>query len=139
MIGIIIVTHHELGKNCISTAQSLLGKTVESVVSISIDLKVSTKELHDLIADHIHMLNHLEGILLLTDMFGTTASNLCFSFLQKGRTEVVTGINLPILLKAIQLQHNQSISDVAAELENYGKNSIMLANRLIEGNKVSKS
>ncbi len=77
------------------------------------------------------------GILILTDMFGGTPSNLSYSFLEEGRVEVISGVNLPILIKASETRKDLPLDKLAQALEAYGKKSITLASGILKGNKRS--
>jgi len=75
--------------------------------------------------------------LILTDMFGGTPSNLSYSFLEDGRVEVISGVNLPMLLKAVSDRKKKSLAELAEHLEGFGKKSISLASGILKGNKRS--
>jgi PTS system mannose-specific IIA component len=135
MIGIVIVTHSQLGEVLIDTAQFISGSRPESVVSVSIDIKENAEKLRKKIATGIKKVRKAEGVLLLTDMFGGTPSNLSYSFLEDGRVEVLSGVNLPILIKAINSRKRMNLTELAENLETYGKKSISLASGILKGNK----
>ena len=101
MIGIVIVTHSQLGDALINASELILGHKPENVVSVSIDLSENAVDLRKKIAESIKKVNEQEGTIILTDMFGGTPSNLSYSFLEEGRIEVLSGVNLPILVKAV--------------------------------------
>ncbi|MBF0118205.1 MAG: PTS fructose transporter subunit IIA [Desulfobacterales bacterium] len=134
MIGIVIVTHCKLGDALIEAAQFILGKKPENVVAVSINLNDNADKLREKIIIGIKEVNQ-NKILILTDMFGGTPSNLSYSFLEEGRVEVISGVNLPILMKSLGLQGETNLSEVAAKLEIYGKKSISLASGILKGNK----
>jgi len=75
------------------------------------------------------------GVLLLTDMFGGTPSNLSYSFLEDGRIEVISGVNLPMVIKAVNMRQEKSLTELAEFLESFGKKSISLASGILKGNK----
>jgi len=135
MIGIVIVTHRQLGDALIDTAAFILGAPPEAVVSVSVDLKDNAEKLRKKIANGIKQVNQNEGILILTDMFGGTPSNLSYSFLEEGRVEVLSGVNLPILIKATNTRNKMNISELARTLEDAGRKSISLASGILKGNK----
>ena len=137
MIGIIIVTHSRLGEALIEAAQFIIGQKPESVISMSIDLNESAKKLRQKIADGIKNIKKDKGVLILTDMFGGTPSNLSYSFLEEGRIEVLSGVNLPILIKAIDARRKMELDELVKTLETYGKKSITLASGILKGNKSS--
>ncbi len=137
MIGIVVVTHKQLGDALIDAAEFILGARPDGVVSVSININESADKLREKISEGIKNVNMKEGVLILTDMFGGTPSNLSYSFLEEGRTEVISGVNLPILIKAINTRKDMDISKLAQCIETYGKKSISLASSILKGNKRS--
>ena len=135
MIGIVIVTHSQLGDALIDAAEFILGDRPDTMVSVSIDLKENVDKLRKKIAEGIKKVDKKKGVLILTDMFGGTPSNLSYSFLEEGRVEVISGVNLPILIKAVDIQADMELSDLAQHLEAFGKKSISLASGILKGNK----
>ena len=136
MIGIIIVTHRQLGDALIGAAEFIIGSRPEAMESVSIDLSENTDKLRSKIARGIKKVEGQEGILILTDMFGGTPSNLSYSFLEEGHIEVLSGVNLPILIQAASLRDkDMKLDELAAKLEVFGKKSITLASGILKGNK----
>ena len=137
MIGIVIVTHSQLGDALIEAAEFIIGKRPEALVSVSIDLNESAEVLRGKIAAGIKEVKSKEGVLILTDMFGGTPSNLSYSFLEEGQIEVISGVNLPILIQAANTRAKVDLTKLAIKLEAFGKKSISLASSLLKGNKRS--
>ena len=137
MIGIVIVTHCQLGEALIGAAEFIIGRRPESLESVSIDLSENSEKLRDKISQGIKNVKGQEGVLILTDMFGGTPSNLSYSFLEEGRIEVLSGVNLPILIQAASMREKLKLDDLAANLESFGKKSISLASGILKGNKRS--
>ena len=135
MIGILIVTHTQLGDALIEASDFILGERPEAVVAVSIDLKENAEVLRKKIADGIKAVDRKKGVLILTDMFGGTPSNLSYSFLEEGRIEVLSGVNLPIVVKAVNGREKMELSELAQSIESYGKKSISLASGILKGNK----
>ena len=135
MIGVLVVTHCRLADALIEAAEFILGERPEAMVPLSIDLNENADKLRNKIADGIKKLKSDDGILILTDMFGGTPANLSYSFLEEGRIEVISGVNLPILIRAASARKNQDLSELAANLESFGKKSISLASGILKGNK----
>ena len=135
MIGITIVTHRQLGDALIDAAGFILGNKPEAVASVSIDINDKVDALRSDIAKAIKMVQQEEGVLVLTDMFGGTPSNLSYSFLEEGKVEVISGVNLPMLIKAVGSREKMALSDLAVHLETYGKKSISMASGILKGNK----
>jgi PTS system mannose-specific IIA component len=138
MFGIVIVTHGQLGEALIGAAEFILGRRPEAIESISIDLSENAEKLRAKIAQGIKDVQGQAGALILTDMFGGTPSNLSYSFLEEGRIEVLSGVNLPILIQAVNLREkNIELGQLASDLEVFGKKSISLASGILKGNKRS--
>lgn len=135
MIGIVIVTHSQLGDALIEAAEFIIGKRPEALVSVSIDLNESADMLRRKIAEGIKKVKSEDGVLILTDMFGGTPSNLSYSFLEEGQIEVLSGVNLPILIQAANTRTKVNLIKLAVKLEAFGKKSISLASGLLKGNK----
>jgi len=137
MIGIVIVTHCQLGEALIGAAEFIIGSQPESLESVSIDLNENAEKLRNKISQGIKNVKGQEGVLILTDMFGGTPSNLSYSFLEEGRIEVLSGVNLPILIQAVSMRKKMKLDELAANLESFGKKSISLASGILKGNKRS--
>ena len=135
MIGIVIVTHSQLGEELIEAAEFILGSKTANTIAVSIDLKENAEKLREKIDSAIKKVRQPEGVLILTDMFGGTPSNLSYSFLEEGKIEVISGVNLPILIKATSARKENALSDLAVSLEAFGKRSISLASGILKGNK----
>jgi PTS system mannose-specific IIA component len=137
MIGIVIVTHSQLGDALIEATEFIIGKRPEALVSVSIDLNESADVLRAKISKGIKSVSSEDGVLILTDMFGGTPSNLSYSFLEEGHIEVISGVNLPILIQADNIRKEMKLNELAVKLEEFGKKSISLASSILKGNKRS--
>ena len=135
MVGIVIVTHSQLGDALIEAAEFILGSKPEATIAVSVDLKENAEKLRDKIDSAIKKVRQPRGVLILTDMFGGTPSNLSYSFLEEGKVEVISGVNLPILIKATSVRQEKELSELATTLETFGKRSISLASGILKGNK----
>ena len=133
MIGIVVVTHGELGSALIDSTRFIFGSLPDGVIAVSVDLETNPDKLRKSIEAGIKSVDRKNGILLLTDMFGGTPSNLAYSFLEEGHVEVLAGVNLPILIKAIESRPNMKLEELAASLEKYGRQSITLASSVLKG------
>ena len=137
MIGIVIVTHNRLGEALIESAEFIIGSRSKALTAVSIDLNQSAEKLRKKIADAIAKVDKKQGVLILTDMFGGTPSNLGYSFLEEGRVEVLSGVNLPILIQALNSREKMDLAKLGSSLEKFGKKSISLASGILKGNKRS--
>ncbi len=136
MIGIVIVTHAQLGDALIDASAFILGKRPKAIVAVSININENADKLRKKIAEGIKKVRQRQGVLILTDMFGGTPSNLSYSFLEEGRVEVISGVNLPILIKASGRDREEmNLVKLSECVEAFGKKSISLASGILKGNK----
>ncbi|WP_028324838.1 PTS sugar transporter subunit IIA [Desulfatirhabdium butyrativorans] len=135
MIGVLIVTHSNLGAALIEATQFIAGSVPDKLEAVSIDIREDAEMLRKKIAAAIKRLDSREGILILTDMFGGTPSNLSYSFLEEGKVEVISGVNLPMVIRAETLRKDIGLSELAQKIETFGKKSISLASGILKGNK----
>jgi PTS system mannose-specific IIA component len=135
MIGIVVVTHGRLGEALIEASEFILGSRPQGVTPVSIDLNQNVDKLREKVAAGIRKVDQEQGILILTDMFGGTPSNISYSFLEEGRIEVLSGVNLPVLVHALDTRGRAGLSELAAGLEAFGRKSITLASGILKGNK----
>jgi len=135
MIGIVIVTHSQLGQALIEAAEFIIGKKPDNTTAVSININENVDKLRKKIAAGIKAVDQHYGVLILTDMFGGTPSNLSYSFLEEGKIEVISGVNLPIVIKADNSREKQELTKLAVNLEIYGRKSISLASSILKGNK----
>jgi PTS system mannose-specific IIA component len=139
MTGILIVTHANLGAALIDTLEFILGTKQEKLGAISIDIKQDPESLRNKIKRGIKDVYCENGVIILTDMFGGTPSNLAYAFLEEGKVEVISGVNLPILLKAVTSREKMEIKALTAALIEHGKKSISLASDILKGTSRSLS
>lgn len=133
MIGILVVTHAELGKSLIETVEFILNETTQNVLPISIDIREKPDALREKIKKGLKQLKNDRGIIIFTDMFGGTPSNLSYAFLDPGNIEVISGVNLPILLKAVTLRANHDLASTVSKVIAHGQQSISLASDILKG------
>ncbi len=135
MIGIVVVTHSGLGEALIESAEMILEGPLEAATAVSVDLSQSAEQMRKKISAGIKAVGKDKGVLILTDMFGGTPSNLSLSFLEEGRIEVLTGVNLPVVIRAAKMRKDKNLSELAESLQAYGSKSISLASGVLKGNK----
>lgn len=127
MIGILLLTHAQLGQQFISTARQIGLNSEEAVSAFSVDPSDSPDLIREHVAHAIKQTDRGQGVLILTDLFGGTPTNLSLSFLEEGRVEVVTGLNLPMVIKAINSRRDHDLRALAKLAAEAGKESIFLA------------
>ena len=131
MIGLLIISHCELGKELLRAAELIMGR-LENADSIAITQTSGSREMIGTISEKINIMNEGDGILILTDMFGGTPSNLSLSFLGDEKVEVLTGVNLPMLISAAQDRRQFSLSDLGERAKEAGTKGIALAGQLLK-------
>jgi PTS system mannose-specific IIA component len=131
MVGILVITHRRLAEEFIATAELIVGK-VENCVGLSLDPDLPVGDLRQQIDQAMDKVNDGDGVIVLTDMFGGTPSNLSMSFLNNEGIEVVTGVNLPMLLKLAQSREGHKVDELARIIKDYGRRSISLASEILD-------
>jgi PTS system mannose-specific IIA component len=132
MVGVIVVTHCRLGEELIAAAQLVVGEELRQFQSVSIDPKEGSEDIREKIVAAIRKVEGGQGILILTDMYGGTPSNISLSFLETKKIEVITGVNLPMLLKLATYQDNMDLQALAAFITDYGQRNINLASDVLK-------
>jgi PTS system mannose-specific IIA component len=132
MLGVVVVTHGQLARELVNAAETIVGD-LPQFAAVSIGWHDDVEQARTEIADAIVRLDAGRGVVVLTDMFGGTPSNLAMSLLQDGRVEVITGVNLPMLIKLANLRESESLQEVARRIREDGRNAIWVASDLLKG------
>jgi len=132
MVGVVLVAHCNLSLEIITVLKSIVGK-VEQMQAVVFDPEFRPEAAHKKIAAAVKKVNSGDGVLILTDMFGGTPANISLSFLEENTVEVLTGMNLPMLIRLISLRQNKlTLAELAADLQAYGKRNICIASELLK-------
>ncbi len=129
-IGVVIVTHYQIGEEFLH-ALRLLVPNAPDFHSVSIDPKQSVDEMRQLIEQALKRADLGAGVLVLTDMFGGTPSNMSLSFVEETGVEVVTGLNLPMLIKLATLSEDTTLEELAKFIKSYGQRNISVASEIL--------
>ncbi|MGD9904646.1 MAG: PTS sugar transporter subunit IIA [Vicinamibacterales bacterium] len=132
MIGVVVVTHGQLATELVNAAETIVGD-LPHVVAVSIGWHEDVQDARHEIGEAIAAVTGPEGVLIVTDMFGGTPANLGITFLEAGKVEVVTGVNLPMLIKLAGLRDTSSVLDAARQIREHGRNAIWVASDLLHG------
>jgi PTS system mannose-specific IIA component len=130
MIGVLITTHGNLGSELIKAAELIRG-SLKGIVHVSIDQTKGVEDLKKEISMALKKLDQGKGVLILTDLFGGTPSNISLSFLKEGKVEVITGVNLPMLLKLPDIREGMQLKEFARSIKDYGIKNISLASEIL--------
>jgi len=134
VIGVVVVTHGQLAAELLNAAEMIVGD-LPRFAAVSIGWHEDTNDAREEIARAVAKVQQGpqgNGVLIVTDMFGGTSSNLAMTFLGPD-VEVITGVNLPMLIKLAGVEEQASLLDVAREMREHGRNAIWVASDLLRG------
>jgi PTS system mannose-specific IIA component len=136
-VGGVIVTHGHLASELLAAAETIIGSVLH-VNAISIGWHDDVDTARDEIARAIAQVSQGQGVLLLTDMFGGTPTNIASMFLSDGEVEVVTGVNLPMVIRLANQTEGESLTEVAGRVREQGREAIYLAGELLMPQKAAR-
>jgi mannose PTS system EIIA component len=136
MIGVVVVTHGQLATELVNAAEMIVGD-LPRFTAVSIGWHDEVNDAREDIVQAIERVRSDAGVLLLTDMFGGTPSNLGMTFIEKDRLEVITGVNLPMLIKLASLSSSSDLLGVARQIRDDGRAAIWVASDFLRGEKVA--
>ena len=135
MIGIVLVTHGRLAEEFVAALEHVVGPQ-EAIRSVCIgpddDMEARRRE----ILDAVREVDQGDGVILLTDMFGGTPSNLAISMLDHGKVEVVAGMNLPMLIKLTSVRTTSNLPAAVEQAQESGRKYINVASKLLSGDDI---
>jgi len=133
MIGGIIVSHGKLAEELLNALTIILGEA-PNIEAISIGWYDDVEDSKKKISQSLKKVDQKNGVILFTDMFGGTPSNLSFSFLKENQVEIITGVNLPMLIKLASVRGKQNLPDAVAAAQEAGRKYISVASQLLQTN-----
>jgi mannose PTS system EIIA component len=136
-IGGVVVSHGQLATELLSAAETVVG-LVENIQAVSIGWHDDVDMAKDEIERAIKQADQGSGVIVLTDMFGGTPTNISAMFLKEGEVEIVTGVNLPMIIKFATADRSAKLNELATEIEEQGKQSIYRTSALLEPQKMKK-
>ena len=132
MIGLVLVTHGALADEFRFALEHVVG-TQENIASICIGADDNMEKRRQDIVDAICEVESGAGVVLLTDMFGGTPSNLAISLLEKTRVEVIAGVNLPMLIKLASIRESKALAEAVMEAKQAAQKYISVASEVLGG------
>jgi PTS system mannose-specific IIA component len=129
-VGVLIVTHYRLGEEFLQALRLILPDAPE-FGAVSVDPTMPVEQIRGDIASGLKTADTGDGVLILTDMFGGTPSNMSLSFHDEHQVEVVTGMNLPMLIKLATLREEKPLDELAGFIKSYGQRNISVASELV--------
>ncbi len=134
MIGMVLVTHGRLADEFIAALEHVVGPQ-ENVASVCIGPDDDMEQRRQDILESVSKVDTGSGVILLTDMFGGTPSNLAISIMEKSNVEVIAGINLPMLIKLAGVCKDENLEEAATAAQDAGRKYINIASRLLSQEK----
>ena len=131
MVGAVIIAHGSIGRELIMAAEYILGK-IEGITAVSIDFNTNAFEARRTISEAIRRVDEGEGVLLMTDLFGGSPSNIAYSFLTGEKIDVITGVNLPMILTFWNKRAGSSLPEIGRFVTLSGMRAIARAKDLTE-------
>ncbi len=130
MIGALVVSHGQLAQELLAAAEMIVGE-ISHIQAVSIGWHDDVNEARNEIERRIAEIAGSAGVLILTDMFGGTPSNIAFSFHEPGKVDVVTGANLPMIIKIASQKEGDTLESLARSVCEQGRSSIAMASDLL--------
>jgi PTS system mannose-specific IIA component len=133
MIGLVLVCHEDMGAELVKAAEMIVGK-IDSVATVSVKQESAPEVLRDELAAAIKKVDRKKGVMLFTDMFGGTPSNIALAFLGEA-IEVVTGVNLSMLIKFANHRDEKNLPELARLVQEAAQKSVVIASQMLKGKK----
>ncbi|MBL8705915.1 MAG: PTS sugar transporter subunit IIA [Rhodospirillales bacterium] len=132
MIGMVLVTHGRLASELVAALEHVVGAQ-RNVAAVCIGPEDDMEQRRKEILDQVAKVNDGSGVVVLTDMFGGTPSNLAISIMDKAKVEIIAGVNLPMLIKLASVRQNQDLARAVDSAQDAGRKYINVASRLLNG------
>ena len=137
MTGVIIAAHLRLAEELLSTARIITGSQLENFRTVSINIDDNPDQVRDKLLAAVKEVKTADGTVILVDMFGGTPSNLSLSLLSKGKIEIITGVNLPMIIEAASSSRTANLADLIGLLTASGQRGIRSAGTILEQNVIA--
>ncbi len=134
MIGMVLVTHGRLAEEFVAATEHVVGPQ-QAIAAVCIGPDDDMEQRRKDILKAVDEVDSGDGVIVLTDMFGGTPSNLAISIMDKANVEVIAGINLPMLIKLASVREGTSLAEAAAKAQESGRKYINIASQLLAGGK----
>lgn len=132
MIGVVVVSHGNIACEMVNATRRIIPDAVH-LTGVAVESDNPPDYIRQQIGLAINKVDSGNGVLILTDMFGGTPSNICLSFLNPSKVEVISGFNLPMLIKLANLRKEANFIETANFIQQYGQKNIVLASDVLNG------
>ena len=134
MIGVVVVSHSYIGCEMVKATSRIIPES-SHMRGVAIESNDPPDLIRKQISEAIREVDQGDGVLILTDMFGGTPSNICLSFLNPSKIEVISGFNLPMLIKLAHLSKDANFDDTVKFIQQYGQRNIVIASQVLSGSR----
>jgi PTS system mannose-specific IIA component len=131
MVGAVVVTHGKLAEALVEAAEAITGK-IDKVKTVTVASADSTDGIRGVVSSAVKEADSGNGVVVFTDLFGGTPTNIALSLMNAGKVEVITGVNLPMIIKFVGHRSDKPLHELAAMLREYGQKSIVLAGEMLK-------
>ncbi|MFH1830953.1 MAG: PTS sugar transporter subunit IIA [Pseudomonadota bacterium] len=132
MIGIVVVSHSNISNEMISATSRIVPEATH-MSAVAVESNDPPESIRQHISEAVQNVDQGNGVLILTDMFGGTPSNICMTFLQPEKIEVVSGFNMPMLIKLANLESDADFMETVHFIQKYGQRNIVIASEVLAG------
>ena len=130
MIGVVLVTHGNLATELVKVMEHVVGPQ-DQLTTITIDPEDDMEKRREDILNSVQFVDKGLGVIILTDMFGGTPSNLAISIMEQAKIDIIAGVNLPMLIKLASVRSTETISEAVAQAREAGQKYIMVASQIL--------
>ena len=134
MVGAIVITHGGLAASLVRASKSIAGD-IDMLKAVAVQDNDTTEEISGILAKKVRSVDGGKGVIIFTDMLGGTPSNVALPLLEEGRVDIITGVNLPVLLKFVNHRADKPLGELALLLKEYARESIVLASDVLKEKK----
>ena len=132
MIGIVVVSHSNIGCEMVCATTRIIPEA-NHMMGVAIESNDPPESIRKQIAEAVKGVDQGDGVLILTDMFGGTPSNICMTFLEPQKVEVVSGFNMPMLIKLANIKSDAGLMETVHFIQKYGQRNIVIASEVLAG------
>ncbi|MBI3951380.1 MAG: PTS sugar transporter subunit IIA [Acidobacteria bacterium] len=130
MVGGVVVTHGQLARELVNAAETIVGE-IHHITAVSIGWHDDVETAREAIKEAIDQVNFGRGVLILTDVLGGTPTNIAASFMGIEQIEIITGVNLPMVIKLASQHKDEDLATVARQVRDQGRQDIYLASEIL--------
>ena len=130
LVGGLVITHGQLGRELLLAAQTIVGE-ISYITAVSLGWNDDVEESKKRVEEAVRKVDQGEGVIILTDMFGGTASNISLSLLRRDQLEIITGVNLPMIIKLGSQSGTENLSKLASQVKEQGQRHISIASEVL--------